>query len=82
MTIVDGQPRLADQMRGDEMMEERMVTPQGRPAVKLRLKRPTLDAANRRRLLEALRDHASAKAKAGAMAAGSPDELYDEHGLP
>ena len=72
----------AEARRRAEAGEDVVLTRHGHPAVRLMPVRERPDRASRRKLLEAVRAAAAAKALPGPGAADSQDFLYDEGGLP
>lgn len=82
ISVSDAKAHLTDLVRRAEAGDEVVLTRHGHPAVRLVAVRRTGDRSSRRRILEAARRQASAKAVQGPGAAGSQDFLYDDAGLP
>ncbi|MEN0076802.1 MAG: type II toxin-antitoxin system prevent-host-death family antitoxin [Paracraurococcus sp.] len=82
VSVTDAKAQLTELVRRAEAGDEVVLTRHGRPAVRLVPVQHVPDAAGRRALMEELRRVGGAKARAGANAARSQDDLYDENGLP
>lgn len=82
ISLTEAKAQLTELVRRAEAGDEIVLTRHGRAAVRLVPIAPTVDAAARRRLLDALRVAASAKASRQPDAARSQDFLYGEDGLP
>ncbi len=82
VSVTEAKGQLTDLVRRAEAGEEVVLTRHGHPAVRLAPVKPTPDAAARRKLLNAVRVAAAAKAQAGPEAARSQDFLYGDDGLP
>lgn len=80
--VSEAKGQLTDLVRRAEAGEDVVLTRHGHPAVRLMRVRERPDRASRRKLLEAVRAAAAAKALPGPGAADSQDFLYDEGGLP
>jgi prevent-host-death family protein len=80
--VSEAKGQLTELVRRAEAGDEVVLTRHGRPAVRLVAIKVAASAGERRRVLEALRKSASAKANAGPGAARSQDFLYDDNGLP
>jgi len=78
--VTEAKGQLTELVRRAEAGEEVILTRHGHAAVRLVAIKPQSDRTSRRRLLEAVR--ASAAAKAGPDAAHSQDFLYGDDGLP
>jgi prevent-host-death family protein len=84
ISVTDAKAQLTDLVRRAEAGEEIILTRHGHAAVRLvpvRL-RITQTAAERRQIIESIRDSVRGKALPGPDAAHSADYLYDENGLP
>lgn len=82
ISVTDAKGQLTELVRRAEAGDDVVLTRHGRAAVRLVPVEPIVTAAGRRMLMEELRRDGSAKAKPGASAARSQDDLYDEGGLP
>ena len=82
ISVSDAKGQLTELVRRAEAGDEVILTRHGHPAVRLMPMTPTADPRARRRLLQAVRTSAAAKASAGPSAARSQDFLYDKDGLP
>jgi prevent-host-death family protein len=82
ISVSEAKAHLTDLVRRAEAGDDIVLTRHGHPAVRLVAVRQAGDRAARRRILEAARRNASAKAVQGPSAAKSQDFLYDQHGLP
>ena len=81
VSVTDAKAQLTELVRRAEEGEDVVLTRHGQPAVRLTPipRRPT--AAQRRAVLEKIRD-AAPKDYTGPSAARSQDFLYDDDGLP
>lgn len=81
VSVTDAKAQLTELVRRAEEGEEIVLTRHGRPAVRLvpTAQKPT--AAQKRALMEEIRD-AAPKNYSGPSAARSQDFLYDDDGLP
>jgi prevent-host-death family protein len=82
ISVTDAKAQLTDLVRRAENGDEIVLTRHGQAAVRLVPVPAKPSAADRRRLLEAVRKSGGAKAKAGPDAARSQDFLYGDDGLP
>lgn len=82
VSVTDAKGQLTDLIRRAEAGDEIILTRHGQAAVRLVPIKSATSPAARRKLLEAMRAKASAKASAGPDAAHSQDFLYGEEGLP
>jgi prevent-host-death family protein len=82
ISLTEAKAQLTELVRRAEAGDEIVLTRHGRAAVRLVPIAPTVDAAARRSLLEAIRVAVSAKANQQPDAARSQDFLYGEDGLP
>lgn len=82
ISVSEAKAHLTDLVRRAEAGDEVVLTRHGHPAVRLAPIRRPGDPASRRRILEAARRQACAKAVRGPPAASSQDFLYDDSGLP
>lgn len=82
ISVSDAKGQLTELVRRAEAGDEVILTRHGHAAVRLvPIKVPT-DRASRRKLIEAVRASAAAKASPGPIAARSQDFLYGDEGLP
>ena len=81
ISVSDAKGQLTELVRRAEAGDEVILTRHGHPAVRLMPMTPIADPRARRRLLQAVRTSAAAKASAGPSAARSQDFLYDKDGL-
>lgn len=82
VSVTDAKGQLTDLIRRAEAGDEIILTRHGQAVVRLVPIKAATSPAARRKLLEAMRAKASAKASAGPDAAHSQDFLYGEEGLP
>jgi prevent-host-death family protein len=83
VTVSDAKGQLTELVRRAESGEDIILTRHGHAAVRLvPVSKNALTPAARRKILEALRASASAKATPGPAAARSQDFLYGDDGLP
>jgi prevent-host-death family protein len=82
VSVSDAKGQLTELVRRAEAGDEVILTRHGQAAVRLVPVGKKLVAAERRRLLEAVRVAGSQRANAGPVAARSQDFLYDDTGLP
>jgi prevent-host-death family protein len=82
ISVTEAKGQLTDLVRRAEAGDEVILTRHGQAAVRLVPIRPVLDAAGRRKLLQAMRLSGAARATSGPDAARSQDFLYGEEGLP
>lgn len=82
VAVAEAEGQLTDLVRRAEAGEEVILTREGQAAVRLTPMRPVHDAAERRRIIDAVRKSGAAKAVPGESAARSQDFLYDDDGLP
>ena len=82
VSVTDAKGQLTDLIRRAEAGDEVILTRHGQAAVRLVPIKAATTPAKRRKLLEAMRASASAKASAGPDAAHSQDFLYGDEGLP
>jgi prevent-host-death family protein len=81
ISVTDAKAQLTDLVRRAEAGEEVVLTRHGQAAARLVAVKTISDKKTRRRLLEAVRGAAIAKAIPGVSAARSQDFLY-ENGMP
>jgi prevent-host-death family protein len=80
--VSEAKGQLTELVRRAEAGDEVILTRHGHAAVRLvPVKAPT-DRKSRRKLLEAIRAAATAKASPGPVAARSQDFLYGDEGMP
>ena len=82
VSVTEAKGQLTDLVRRAEAGHEIILTRHGHAAVRLVPIRRVPDPRSRRRLLDAVRTTAAAKATVGPSAARSQDFLYDGDGLP
>lgn len=82
VSVTDAKGKLVDLIRRAEAGDEVILTRHGHAAVRLVPIKVAMTPAARRKLLEALRVKASAKASAGPDVARSQDFLHGDEGLP
>lgn len=82
VSVTDAKGQLTDLIRRAEAGDEVILTRHGQAAVRLVPIKAATTPAKRRKLLEAMRTSAAAKASAGPDAAHSQDFLYGDEGLP
>lgn len=82
VSVNQAKAQLSDLVKRAEEGEDVVLTRFDRPVVRLAPVRPKLSRAERRAILERLRDAGRASATPGPCAARSQDFLYDEDGLP
>jgi len=83
ISVTEAKGQLTDLVRRAEAGDEIILTRHGHAAARLvAFKQRRLNAAARKRLMEAIGASGAAKASAGPSAARSQDFLYDDDGLP
>lgn len=82
VSVTDAKGQLTDLIRRAEAGDEVILTRHGQAAVRLVPIKAATTPVSRRKLLEAMRASAAAKASAGPDAAHSQDFLYGDEGLP
>ena len=82
VSVTEATAQLSELVRRAEAGDEVILTEGGQTAVRLVPVRAPGSAAERRELLLAIREAASARASDGPNAAHSQDFLYDADGLP
>jgi prevent-host-death family protein len=82
VNVSDAKGQLTDLVRRAEAGEDIVLTRFGRPVVRLVPVTIAKSPAERRKVLEAIRASAMAKATPGPDAAHSQDFLYGEDGMP
>ncbi len=82
IAVSEAKAQLTELVRRAEAGDDIVLTRHGQPAVRLVPVRSVPDAAARRKLIEAVRASAAARATPGMVAARSQDFLYGEDGLP
>jgi len=80
--VSEAKAQLTELVRRAEAGEEVILTRHGQAVVRLAPVRTAPDRTARRKLLEAVRTAAAARAAAGPSAARSQDFLYGDDGLP
>jgi prevent-host-death family protein len=80
--VSEAKSRLTDLVRRAEGGEDVVLTRHGRPAARIVAVQPVKGREGRRALLLAISASGAAKARPGASAARSQDDLYDDAGLP
>jgi prevent-host-death family protein len=82
LAITEAKARLTDLVRRAEDGEDVVLTRHGHAVARLVAIHQKPSAANRAKLIAAIRARAIAKATVGPSAARSQDFLYDDEGLP
>lgn len=82
LAITEAKARLTDLVRRAEAGEDIVLTRHGHAVVRLVAMRSTSSAADKTKLIAAIRARAALKAAPGPSAARSQDFLYDDDGLP
>ena len=82
VSLTDAKAQLTDLVRQAEAGEEVILTRHGKPVARIVSVGGKVDAATKRRAIEAFQRAAAEKMTPGPSAARSQDFLYDEFGLP
>ncbi len=82
VSVTDAKGQLTELVRRAEAGDEVILTRHGQATVRLVPVRTVPGKSDRRALLEAFSEEASALARPGPSAARSQDFLYDDDGLP
>lgn len=82
VSVTDAKAQLTELVRRAEAGDEVVLTRHGHPTVRLVPVRERLSVAERRAILESIRESAAKRPSPGPSAARSQDFLYDDDGLP